>query len=101
SVFCQQILRAAESELQCVVSGGVADSQPGESSEKMLGRADSALYSARASAGARLYQHNGQAIRPFAAEMVVASDEPSRKGRESSDGVLSQSEQAAESLAAL
>ena len=58
-IFAQRLLKRAQGDLDCPLWGGVVEAKPGESSDKLLSRADSALYSARTQAGPSLFQHNG------------------------------------------
>jgi len=48
---------------RCVVAGGVVEVQAADDEEKLLSRADSAVYSARSKGYSCLYQHNGKTIR--------------------------------------
>jgi diguanylate cyclase len=63
AVFSERLLRRADVELGCVLGGGIVEVQPGDSQEKLLSRADSALYSARSSGRSCLYLHNGKSLR--------------------------------------
>jgi diguanylate cyclase len=63
AVFSGRLLHFATSNLNCVVSGGIAEVQPGDTQEKLLSRANSALYSARSNGHSCLFQHNGKVIR--------------------------------------
>jgi diguanylate cyclase (GGDEF)-like protein len=62
-VFAERFLRQSDHDLQCPVWGGVVEASPGETPEKLLSRADSALYSARTHDEACLFQHNGVTVR--------------------------------------
>lgn len=55
--------RGMLTEAGLVVSSGLAQSTPGDDSGALLGRADSALYSAKAAGGGTQYLHTGGAIR--------------------------------------
>ncbi len=68
-VFGERLLRLADGELGCPVWGGVVEASPGETPDKLLSRADSALYSARTLDGAALFQHTGLAVRRHAFEL--------------------------------
>ena len=61
--LAERIIRLADAELECVVWGGVVEAAPAEPSDRLLSRADSALYSARANPFSCLYHHNGTSIR--------------------------------------
>jgi diguanylate cyclase (GGDEF)-like protein len=63
AVFSERLLHKVTAELGCVIGGGIVEVQPGDTPEKLLSRADSALYSARSSGRSCLYLHNGKALR--------------------------------------
>lgn len=63
TIFSQRLLNTAERELGLFVYGGIVEVQPRDTLEKLLSRADSALYSARSDGGSCLYQHTGKSIR--------------------------------------
>lgn len=63
TVFGQRLVTSAK-ESAMMVCGGVVEVQEKDTSEKLLSRADSALYSARSDGVSCLYQHTGKAIRP-------------------------------------
>ena len=65
TIFSQRLLDIAERELNLFVFGGIVEVQVGDTPEKLLSRADSALYSARSDGQSCLYQHTGNAIRPY------------------------------------
>ena len=73
-VFGERLLRQVDGELECPVWGGVVEAAPGETPEKLLSRADSALYSARTHDEACLYQHNGLAVRRHAFDVKAAAN---------------------------
>lgn len=62
-IFSERMLRRAEGLQQCVVAGGIVEVSGQDDAEKILSRADSALYSARANGYNCLYKHNGRTIR--------------------------------------
>jgi GGDEF domain-containing protein len=62
-IFSERLLHRAEKLQQCVIAGGIVEVQAEDDAEKLLSRADSALYSARAKGFSCLYQHNGRTIR--------------------------------------
>ena len=64
TIFSERLLSRVDSQAHLVLAGGIAEIQRSDHREKMLSRADSALYSARANGFSCLYQHNGQHIRP-------------------------------------
>lgn len=58
-VFCERLLRRAMADLGCPLWGGLIEVKKGETSEKLLSRVESALYSARTQKGPCLFHHNG------------------------------------------
>jgi diguanylate cyclase (GGDEF)-like protein len=62
-VFAERFLRLAEQDFEFSLSGGVGEALPAETPEKLLSRADSALYSARTHDETSLYLHNGVTVR--------------------------------------
>ena len=68
TVFSDRLLNRARTELGCIACGGVVEILPQDTPEKLLSRADSALYSARASETNCLFQHNGKTIRAYNSE---------------------------------
>ncbi|NOZ41349.1 MAG: GGDEF domain-containing protein [Planctomycetes bacterium] len=62
-IFSERLLRRAENLPECVVAGGIVEVQAEDDAAKLLSRADSALYSARANGYNCLYQHNGKTLR--------------------------------------
>jgi diguanylate cyclase len=67
--FSERLLVRSTAELGCPVWGGVVEAASDETPDKLLSRADSALYSARAAGDAALFQHNGQGLRRHAVEL--------------------------------
>jgi diguanylate cyclase (GGDEF)-like protein len=63
TIFSQRLLDTAGRELGLFVYGGIVEVQSGDTLEKLLSRADSALYSARSDGDSCLYQHTGKSIR--------------------------------------
>lgn len=79
--FAERLLVRSLAELNCPMAGGVVEAASDESAAKLLSRADSALYSARAAGGASLFFHTGSSVRrraidlqPHAAEASAAQD---------------------------
>ncbi|QDT69343.1 Response regulator PleD [Planctomycetes bacterium MalM25] len=70
-------VREAFVEAGLTVSCGLTQSQPDDTASTLLGRADSALYSAKATAAGEQFLHNGSAIRNDVARPVKAAEEPS------------------------
>lgn len=62
-IFSERLLRRSEVLPECVVAGGIVEVQAEDDAVKLLSRADSALYSARANGCNCLYQHNGKSLR--------------------------------------
>ena len=63
AVYSERLIRRLDEELGTVVSGGIVEVQSNDNPQKILSRADSALYSARTNDFSSLYLHNGKAIR--------------------------------------
>jgi PleD family two-component response regulator len=61
--FGERLMRNAGAYLKCPVWGGIVEATSGETGQKLLSRADSALYSARAEGYSCLFQHNGVSVR--------------------------------------
>jgi diguanylate cyclase (GGDEF)-like protein len=68
-VLGERLVRMVDAEMDSPVWGGLVEAAPGDTPEKLLVRADSALYSARAHEGAALFQHNGTSVRRHAFEL--------------------------------
>ncbi len=71
--FGERLLVRAGADLGCPMWGGVVEASTGESVDKLLSRADSALYSARAAGAASLFQHTGAGIRRHAVNLETAT----------------------------
>ncbi len=65
TVFSERLLRSMPAEWDLTLFGGVVEVQNEDTVEKLLSRADSALYSARSDGRSCLYQHTGKTIRPY------------------------------------
>lgn len=63
--FGERLLRRSAAHLRSSMWGGVVEAVAGETSQKLLSRADSALYSARAEGAACMFQHTGTAVRRY------------------------------------
>ncbi len=70
-IFSERLLRRAEELPDCVAAGGIVEVQTKDDAEKLLSRADSALYSARANGYNCLYQHNGKTLREHGLRYLV------------------------------
>lgn len=74
TIFGQRLLQIANKDLGLVVYGGIVEVQPDETSEKILSRADSALYSARSEGASCLYQHTVKGLRQHDPNVLNHSD---------------------------
>ena len=74
TIFSQRLLETADQELNLFVFGGIVEVQAGDTPEKLLSRADSALYSARSDGESCLYQHTGTAILPHDRSSAVENE---------------------------
>ncbi|TWU27367.1 GGDEF domain-containing protein [Bythopirellula polymerisocia] len=63
-VFSQRLLKSVSSSSSLILYGGIVEVRTEDTAEKILSRADSALYSARSDGKSCLYQHTGKSIRP-------------------------------------
>jgi diguanylate cyclase (GGDEF)-like protein len=68
--FSERLLIRASAVLNCPVWGGVVEATSDESADKLLSRADAALYSARAAGGASLFVHTGSGVRRHAVNLA-------------------------------
>jgi diguanylate cyclase (GGDEF)-like protein len=68
--FSERLLIRACAVLNCPVWGGVVEATSEVSADKLLTRADAALYSARAAGGASLFVHTGSGVRRHAVEVA-------------------------------
>ena len=72
-IFSERLLRRADDLENCIVAGGIVEVQAEDDTAKLLSRADSALYSARATGFNCLYQHNGKNLRQHELDRPAAS----------------------------
>lgn len=63
SAFGERLRSLVEQKLSFTVSGGTTEANPQDTSQTLLARADSALYSAKAAGRNVVFQHNGSTIR--------------------------------------
>lgn len=70
-IFSERLLKRANAFEQCVVAGGIVEISANDDAEKLLSRADSALYSARANGYNCLYKHNGRTLREHEIERLT------------------------------
>lgn len=80
-IFSERLLRRADDLPHCVVAGGIVEVQADDDAEKLLSRADSALYSARSCGYSCLFQHNGKTIRQHEVASKTAAAEQSAAPR--------------------
>jgi diguanylate cyclase len=80
-VFAHRVRKRVTEELSATVCCGLTEVQPGDDTRVLLGRADSALYSAKAAGVNRLFVHSGSHIRedldsppPVAGEKAVGEN---------------------------
>ncbi|MCG8449426.1 MAG: GGDEF domain-containing protein [Pirellulales bacterium] len=73
TIFSERLMRSVKSDFHMVLAGGIVEVQQSDDAEKILSRADSALYSARANGYSCLYQHVGQNIRPHEMAQTASS----------------------------
>jgi diguanylate cyclase (GGDEF)-like protein len=71
--FGERLMRNAGAYLRCPVWGGIVEAASGETGQKLLSRADSALYSARAEGRSCLFQHNGTSVRRYNGDLKSTS----------------------------
>lgn len=71
-IFSERLLKRADGLNECVVAGGIVEVGTQDDAEKLLSRADSALYSARANGYNCLYKHNGRTLREHEIERFPA-----------------------------
>lgn len=76
-IFSERLLRRVEELPECVAAGGIVEVQAEDNAAKLLSRADSALYSARANGYSCLYQHNGKTLREHDPASKTESSEAS------------------------
>jgi len=78
-IYSERLLRRVDAESQLVLAGGIVEVQHDDHAEKILSRADSALYSARANGYSCLYQHNDQHICPHEIQLSTGETVPSEE----------------------
>lgn len=74
-VFGNRLRRRVEEQLSATVSCGIAEYQTGDEAKTLLGRADSAFYSAKAAGVNRQYVHTGSQIREHLSQSTSATPE--------------------------
>jgi predicted signal transduction protein with EAL and GGDEF domain len=72
--FGERLLVRSLSDVGCPMWGGVVEAATDETPEKLLSRADSALYSARAAGGSALFHHTGAGVRRHAIDLEPAAE---------------------------
>ena len=74
-VFAHRVRKRVAEELSATVCCGLTEVQTGDDTRVLLGRADSALYSAKAAGVNRLFVHTGSHIREdLDSSSPIASD---------------------------
>jgi diguanylate cyclase (GGDEF)-like protein len=63
-IFSERVRKLVETNLAITVSGGVAEAMDGESEERLLERADEALYHSKAAGRNLVSYHDGQQMQP-------------------------------------
>ncbi len=76
TVFSERLLRRVDAELGLVAGGGLVEVQANDTSEKILSRAGSALYSARTENYSSLYLHDGNRVRSHDAVSQLPQETP-------------------------
>ena len=72
TVFSERLVDSVKAELDFDMAGGIVEVLGGEGTQKILSRADSALYSARAQGCSCLFQHNGTSLRQLDSGHVLS-----------------------------
>jgi diguanylate cyclase (GGDEF)-like protein len=72
--FAQRIRKLIDEQLNLTASIGLSESRSDDDAKSLLGRADSALYSARAAGGDTQFSHTGESIRSQAEIMVTPNE---------------------------
>lgn len=75
-VFGDRVRKTVQEELSITVSCGMAEYQAGDESKTLLGRADSAFYSAKAAGNNHQFVHTGTNIREHISKSSSASKSP-------------------------
>ena len=70
-MFARRVLQRAAADTDLLVCGAVVDVVPGESFERLLSRATSALYSARTTGQPCIFLHNGVSIHECSTEEAI------------------------------
>ena len=84
-VFAKRLRSIVERELTWTLCGGVAEAAHGDTSQTLLSRADSALYSAKANGRNCVFHHNGAVIRPSVTDSQPAAKPPAAPEDEPAD----------------
>lgn len=96
-VFGRRV-RTVLSEFGLTASCGLTQSNADDTASTILGRADSALYSAKATAAGEQFLHNGQSIRPDARREAVSEHQANAENAETSESGTPQTEELVESV---
>ena len=73
-IFAERLRILVEQKLSVTVSGGIAEAAAEDTSQAVLSRADSALYSAKAAGKNVVFQHCGNLIRPVEKQEPLGDD---------------------------
>jgi diguanylate cyclase (GGDEF)-like protein len=73
-VFSDRMRQIVDAKLPLTVSGGLAEAGDGDTPHSLLGRADSALYSAKAAGRNCVYRHDGKFTEPVVDDPVAPLD---------------------------
>ena len=73
-IIAERLRAEVEKRLSITVSGGVTAVQEGDSQEKLVARADAALYSAKSAGRNQVFVHTGDDMEPARAERELASN---------------------------
>jgi diguanylate cyclase len=65
NIFSERLRAKLEDQIDLTVSGGVAQAKPNEDAPALVGRADAALYAAKAAGRNCVFQHNGDEVEPI------------------------------------
>ncbi len=67
-IFAERLRRETEAQQSVTISGGVAAAREGDTAETLMGRADSALYAAKAAGRNRVFAAGDNGVEPVTAE---------------------------------
>ncbi len=67
-IFAERLRHETEAQMSVTISGGVAAAREGDTAETLMGRADAALYAAKAAGRNRVFSSGDNGVEPVAAE---------------------------------